>query len=174
MRRKKQKLSLFEFLARGVLGPLQPLRALSPEGLAAVLGPADGMEVCAPGEEDSAYRVGDAACFPLIVSYGALEFHFEAPATLSCVFFDASSGPRMPGSGAVRFTDAALFRLGRTLPQFQALCRSRGLALGPPRPHAPPYGTVLATAAGVDAGFEVDDPEDPNELPRLRWLVLSL
>lgn len=171
MRQKKQRVSLHAFLQTGQLGALLPRRALSLQALTAALGQPDVLETQG-GVDDAADA---AACFPVIASYGSVEFHFDTSQTLYCVFADAPS-EGLPFSGRqLRWIDSALLRFGRPMAEFAGLARVRGLAVQPcERPGLLPYARVLRTAGGVELGFEVDDPDDTREQPTLRWWSLTL
>lgn len=171
MRQKKQRVSLHAFLQTGRLGTLLPRRGLSLQALTAALGQPDVLETQG-GVDDAADA---AACFPVIASYGSVEFHFDTSQTLYCVFADAPSAG-LPFSGRqLRWIDSALLRFGRPMAEFAGLARVRGLAVQPcERPGLLPYARVLRTAGGVELGFEVDDPDDTSEQPTLRWWSLTL
>lgn len=166
MRQKKQRVSLHAFLQTGRLGALLPRRDLSLQALTAALGQPDVLET--QGGVDA------AACFPVIASYGSVEFHFDTSQTLYCVFADAPSAG-LPFSGRqLRWIDSALLRFDRPMAEFVGLARVRGLAVQPcERPGLLPYARVLRTAGGVELGFEVDDPDDTSEQPTLRWWSLT-
>ena len=70
-------------------------------------------EAYAPGDLDRAYVAGDARCFPLIVAYGDVEFHFAAPTELTTLFVDSFSGRRgAPDGGPLKLADPGPLREG--------------------------------------------------------------
>lgn len=174
MKRKKLRVSLLDFLTTGRFGPLVPCRDISPEKLIAVLGASGPIEVCAHGTVDYRYRVGDPACFPVIVPYGSVEFHFDSPSTLNCIFHDNPFAKKPFGNAGMALSDVALLKYGRPIGEFLSLCKSIGLMVGSAKPYSQPYGLVIKTVGSVDVGFEVDDPEDQNEEATLRWFSLKL
>jgi hypothetical protein len=171
MRQKKQRVSLLAFLQTGQFGPLLPRRDLPLQALTALLGQPDVLET----RDGVDYAEDDPACFPVIASYGSVEFHFDTSQTLYCVFADAP-GAGLPFSGRqLRFIDSALLRFGRPMAEFVRLARVRGQAVQPcERPGLLPYAQVLGTAGGVELGFEVDDPDAHSEKPTLRWWCLTM
>ena len=173
MKRKKLRISLLDFLTTGRFGPFVPCRDISPEELIEVLGVSDPIEVYADGRVDNIYKVGDPACFPVIVPYGDVEFHFDSPSTLNCIFYDNPFAKEPSGNAGMALSDAALLKYRRPIGEFLNLCKSVGLVVGPTKPYSQPYGFVIKTAGGVDVGFEVDDPLDQNEEATLRWFSLK-
>ena len=166
MKRKKQRISLWEFLQTGRLGNLAPGRNFSLEALTAILGRPD----CVENRDDIPYEVENAECFPVIASYGTLEFHFDSGKTLYCIFCDAFVSGSPYGGLQIRFTDAAWLRYGTAMSNFLAHAQARGLRVQQEcRPGLLPYARVLTASGGVELGFEVDDPEDMSEKPTLRW-----
>ncbi|WP_370679105.1 hypothetical protein [Comamonas sp. GB3 AK4-5] len=166
MKKRKQRISLLAFLQTGRLGALQPCRDLSPEALAAMLGPPDEVET----QDGVPYAVESTSCFPVIACYGSLEFHFDSGRTLYCVFSDNPWVGQPYGGRQIRFADSALLRYGRPMAEFLRLAQGQGLPVQPcARPGLLPYAHVLRTAGGVELGFEVDDPDDRSEQPTLRW-----
>ncbi|MEX8194940.1 hypothetical protein [Comamonas guangdongensis] len=166
MKRKKQRISLFEFLKTGHLGSFAPCRNLSLAALTAIFGRPD----CVETRDGIPYEVESPECFPVIACYGTLEFHFDSGKTLYCIFCDAFVSGAPSGGLQIRFSDAALLRRGRAMSDFLAHARARGLSVQPEcRPGLLPYARVLTTSGGVELGFEVDDPEDTSEMPTLRW-----
>jgi hypothetical protein len=166
VKRKKQRISLGEFLQTGRLGRLAPVRNFSLEALTAILGRPD----CVETRDGIPYEAESPDCFPVIACYGTLEFHFDSGQTLYCIFCDAFVS-RVPCGGLqIRFTDAALLRHGRSMSDFLHDAQARRLPVQQEcRPGLLPYARVLTTSGGVELGFEVDDPEDAGEMPTLRW-----
>ena len=80
-------ISLLDFLRLGAFGPCTPTAHCTPEDVFLALGAPE--EAYAPGDLDRAYVAGDARCFPLIVAYGDVEFHFAAPTELTTLFVDS-------------------------------------------------------------------------------------
>jgi hypothetical protein len=174
MNKKKLRVSLGHFLRTGKFGPFIPRRDIALEELTGILGASNPVEVCAVGSIDHVYKVGSPDCFPLIVPYGTVEFHFDSPSSLLCIYYDNPFLKTPSGNAGMAFTDVALLRYGRPLGAFRNLCRSNGLVLGSAIPYASPYGFFVKTVGGVNVGFEVDDPEDENEEATLRWFCLEL
>ena len=173
MKRKKLRVSLLDFLATGKFGHFVPCRDISPEKLIEVLGASDPIEVCADGRADDLYKAGDPACFPVIVPYGSIEFHFDSPSTLNCIFYDNPFAKNPSGNAGMALSDTALLKYRRPIREFLDLCESIGLEVGPTRPYLQPYSLVIKTAGGVEVGFEVDDPQGQNEEATLRWFSLK-
>lgn len=167
MKSRKTRISLFEFLETGRFGPFTPRRDCSPEEVIAEFGKPDRIEVCATGRAGEHYRAGDPGCFPVIVSYGVVEFHFDSPSTMYALFSDTFfSG--LPVGGPLKLTDAALLRYGRTMEDFMALAKARGLAIPSSQPHCPPHAWKVMTGGGIELHFEHDDPEAAGSRPTLR------
>ena len=115
-------------------------------------------EAYAPGDLDRAYVAGDARCFPLIVAYGDVEFHFAAPTELTTLFVDSFSGRRgAPDGGPLKLADPGPLREGTSLAQFEAAAAALGIGIRSIRPYSPPYAFVALTEGGVEVGFEHDD-----------------
>lgn len=167
MKKRKARISLFEFLQSGHFGAFVPRRNCSPETLIAILGKPDSVEVCARGKAGDKYRVGDANYFPLIVSYGVIEFHFDAPTTLCTLFADRFHAG-LPVGGSLKLIDAALLRHKRTLDDFLLLARARGLSIRSITPVASPYAVELRAGADILLHFEHDDPDQPGSQATLR------
>lgn len=167
MKKRKTRISLFEFLQSGHFGAFVPRRDCSPEALIAILGKPDSVEVCAMGRYGETYVVGDASCFPLILSYGVVEFHFDAPTTLYTLFADRFHAG-LPVGGSLKLIDTALLRYGRTLDDFLTLARARGLAIQSTTPVASPYALEVRTTAGTRLHFEHHDPDQPGSQATLR------
>ena len=166
MKRKKQRISLGEFLQTGRLGRLAPERNFSLEALTAILGRPD----CVETRDGIPYEAESPECFPVIACYRTLEFHFDSGKTLYCIFCDAFVSGVPYGGLRVRFTDTAWLRYGRSMNDFLAHARARGLSVQQEcRPGLLPYARVLTASCGVELGFEVDYPEDESEKPTLRW-----
>ncbi|MET1076918.1 MAG: hypothetical protein ABWY06_02750 [Pseudomonas sp.] len=167
MNRRKTRISLFEFLQCGNFGAFVPRRNCSPDALISILGKPDEIEVCAMGKAGERYVVGDASCFPLILSYGLIEFHFDSPTTLYTLFSDRfHSG--LPVGGSLKLIDTALLRYNRTLDDFLELARARGLSIQSITPVASPYALEVRTAAGTRLHFEHDDPDQEGSQATLR------
>lgn len=174
MKRRKLRVCLLEFLTTGRFGPFSPCREASPESLIEVLGVADSIDVCAYGKVDHTYKAGDPACFPVIVHYGTVEFHFDSPSTLFCIMYDNPFKGGPTGNAGITFSDVALLKYRRPMREFFDLCKGNALEVSAARPYSEPYGLVVRTVGGVDVGFEVDDAENRNEEPTLRWCCLDL
>ncbi len=167
MKSRKPRISLFEFLKTGRFGPFTPRRDCSPEQVIAEFGQPDRIEVCATGRAGAPYTAGDPGCFPVIVSYGVVEFHFDSPSTLYALFSDTFfSG--LPVGGPLKLTDAALLRYGRTMEDFLSLAKARGLAIPSRTPYCQPYAWKVKTAGGIELHFEHDDPDASDSHPTLR------
>jgi len=161
-------ISLLTFLRSGVFGPVAPQGTITPEVVFAALGVAD--EVYNPSDLDRPYRRDDPRCFPLIASYGDIEFHFASATELATLFVDSFSGPDgAPDGGALRLVDTGLLRGGMTLAAFLEAAPRQGVEIQGVRPYAPPYSFVAATAGGVEVGFEHEDPDAPDSQARLAW-----
>ena len=174
MKTRKPKISLFDFLATGRFGAFTPRRDCTPEDVMAVFGRPHELDTPSNPAPVSPYTPGDPACFPLVVSYGEIEFHFESPGCLVTLFADRFCGRRHePWGGSLVLTDAALLRALRPLEDFQRLARARGLVVLSVKPHAAPFAFLVTTAGGIEVGFEHDDPDAPNSRPVLRWFSWS-
>jgi hypothetical protein len=166
--RRMTPISLIAFLQSGAFGPYVPVAGASPEAVFAALGPAD--QVYNPNDPDRPYVPGDADCFPLIVAYGDVEFHFESPASLVTVFVDSFSGPNGAACGGpLTLTEAGLLCAETPMPRFLDAAPQHGIAIRSVRPHAPPYAFVVTTEGGVEVGFEHDDPDEPGSVAGLKW-----
>lgn len=161
-------ISLFGFLRDGSLGAFIPRKDCSPADVFACLGSAD--EVYSPDDLDWLYQPGNAACFPLIIAYGDVEFHFAGEHELSTVFVDTFSGEaQLPDGGPLRLHEGQLLRQGLPLSEFLEMAKQAGLDIADVREHAPPYAMIATTAAGIEIGFEHDDPESADSQATLRW-----
>ena len=149
-------ISLLDFLRLGAFGPCTPTAHCTPEDVFLALGAPE--EAYAPGDLDRAYVAGDARCFPLIVAYGDVEFHFAAPTELTTLFVDSFSGRRgAPDGGPLKLADPGPLREGTSLAQFEAAAAALGIGIRSIRPYSPPYAFVALTEGGVEVGFEHDD-----------------
>ena len=147
---------LLDFLRLGAFGPCTPTAHCTPEDVFLALGAPE--EAYAPGDLDRAYVAGDARCFPLIVAYGDVEFHFAAPTELTTLFVDSFSGRRgAPDGGPLKLADPGPLREGTSLAQFEAAAAALGIGIRSIRPYSPPYAFVALTEGGVEVGFEHDD-----------------
>ncbi|WZB71969.1 hypothetical protein WJ968_09750 [Achromobacter xylosoxidans] len=162
-------ISLLDFLRLGAFGPYTPKVHCTPEDVFLALGAPD--EAYAPGDLDRAYVAGDARCFPLILAYGDVEFHFAAPSELTTLFVDSFSGywRGTPDGGPLKLADPGPLREGTSLAQFEATAAALGIGIRSIRPYSPPYAFVALTEGGVEVGFEHDDPDAPGSEPVLRW-----
>lgn len=167
MKNKKLHISLFEFLQSGRFGPFTPRRDCSPEQITKIFGQPDGIEVYGPVGPGGPYRPGDERCFPIILAYGDIEFHFDAPSLLYTLFSDRffSGHPR---GGPLKLTDTALLRHNRPLDEFLILAKSRGLGIRSTVPTDPPLAVTLITAEGITLHFEYEDASIPGSQPTLR------
>ena len=160
-------ISLLDFLRLGAFGPT-PTVHCTPEDVFLALGAPE--DAYAPGDLDRAYVAGDARCFPLILAYGDVEFHFAAPSELTTLFVDSFSGRRgTPDGGPLKLADPGPLREGTSLAQFEATAAALGIGIRSIRPYSPPYAFVALTEGGVEVGFEHDDPDAPGSEPVLRW-----
>ena len=147
---------LLDFLRLGASVPCTPTAHCTPEDVFLALGAPE--EAYAPGDLDRAYVAGDARCFPLIVAYGDVEFHFAAPTELTTLFVDSFSGRRgAPDGGPLKLADPGPLREGTSLAQFEAAAAALGIGIRSIRPYSPPYAFVALTEGGVEVGFEHDD-----------------
>jgi len=161
-------ISLFGFLRDGSLGAFIPRKDCSPADVLACLGAAN--EVYTPDDLDLPYQPGNAACFPLVVAYGDLEFHFAGEKELATVFVDTFSGvAQQADGGPLLLQDGQFLRQDLPLPEFLEMARQAGLEISDVREHAPPYAMIATTAAGIEVGFEHDDPDLPDSQATLRW-----
>lgn len=102
-------ISLLDFLRLGAFGPYTPTVHCTPEDVFLALGAPE--DAYAPGDLDRAYVAGDARCFPLILAYGDVEFHFAAPSELTTLFVDSFSGRRgTPDGGPLKLADPGPLR----------------------------------------------------------------
>lgn len=164
----KTEISLLVFLRDGSLGAFIPRKHCSPTDVFACLGSAD--EVYTPDDLDLPYQPGSAACFPLVVAYGDLEFHFAGENELATVFVDTFSGvAQQADGGPLLLQDRQFLRQDLPLSEFLEMARQAGLEITNVREHAPPYAMIATTAAGIEVGFEHDDPELPDSQATLRW-----
>ena len=84
-------ISLLDFLRLGAFGPCTPTVHCTPEDVFLALGAPE--EAYAPATW-TAPMSRATRCFPLIVAYGDVEFHFAAPTELTTLFVDSFSGRR--------------------------------------------------------------------------------
>ena len=172
MKVRKQRISLLEFLKSGHFGPFLPRRDYSPEDVIAIFGRPDSIEVCGTGKAGEPYEAGHAECFPVIVSYGHIEFHFDSPSTLHSLYADTFfSG--CPVGGRLKLTEAALLRHGRAMDDFMRLAKARGLPIRSVAPYAEPHAWLVGTGNGIQLHFEHDDPEAPGSQATLRAFYWS-
>ena len=173
MKVQKQRVSLLEFLRSGYFGSFLPRRDCSPEDIIAIFGKPGRIEVCAPGKEGEPYEEGRAECFPVVVSYGHIEFHFDSPSTLFALYADTFfSG--CPVGGRLKLTDTALLRHGRAMDDFMVLAKARGLSIQSVEPYAEPYAWLVDTGNGIRLHFEHDDPAAPGSKATLRAFYWSV
>lgn len=161
-------ISLLDFLRHGAFGPFVPTAHCTPEDVFRALGAPE--ETYSPADLDRAYVAGDERCFPLIVAYGDVEFHFAAPSELTTLFVDSFSGQRgAPDGGSLELDDPGPLREGMPLARFEEAVAALGIGIRSVRPYSPPYAFVALTQGGVEVGFEHDDPDAPGSEPLLRW-----
>ena len=84
-------ISLLDFLRLGAFGPCTPTAHCTPGTCSWRWARRKKPTPRRPGPR---YVAGDARCFPLIVAYGDVEFHFAAPTELTTLFVDSFSGRR--------------------------------------------------------------------------------
>ncbi|WMD22201.1 hypothetical protein RAS12_07435 [Achromobacter seleniivolatilans] len=161
-------ISLLTFLQTGAFGPYMPVASSTPEAVIAALGEPE--EIYSPADLDRPYRADDPACFPLIITYGDAEFHFAAATALATVFVDSFSGRGgVACGGSLALMQADLLPVGMAMQQFLDTAPGYGIGIRSVRPHMPPFAFQVRTAGGVDIGFEHDDPDDSESVPRLTW-----
>ena len=166
MKRRKQRVSLPGFLRDGRFGPFTPRRECTPEEVMAQFGRPDGIEVHGPLGLCAAYEPGNAGCFPLIVAYGTIEFHFDTPTTLATLFCDRFAKGR-PLGGPLKLLGTALLAQERPLSGFLALAQAHGLGIHSTVPD-PPWSVQVVMDSGICLHFEHDDPDQPASVPTLR------
>lgn len=167
MKNKKLQISLFEFLQTGRFGPFTPQRNCSPEDITKIFGQPDSIEIYGAIGPDGPYRAGDERCFPVILAYGVIEFHFDAPLLMYTLFSDCFFSGR-PRGGSLKLKDTALLRHSRPLNEFLVLAKSRGLEIRSAVPTQPPLAVILTTSEGVTLHFEHEDASAPGSQATLR------
>lgn len=132
----------------------------------AQFGRPDGIEVHGPLGLHAAYEPGNAGCFPLIVAYGTIEFHFDTPTTLATLFCDRFAKGR-PLGGPLKLVDTALLAQERPLPRFLALAQEHGLGIRS-TVSDPPWSVQVVMDSGICLHFEHDEPGRLASEPTLR------
>lgn len=172
------QISLREFLIDGNFGPLKLRRGIGPDEILAIFGePSETW----PEKGDNA---GDESSvdadwqFPLIVSYGDVEFHFAGKDELHTLFVDTFHGRRgTPNAApAMEFQEASLLRKSTPMETFLDTMKTEAIEIRSVRPHVPaetpPHAFVVTTSGGVEIGFEPDDTDDAdtaNPVLVLKW-----
>lgn len=157
-----------DFLRSGCLGSFVLQPQMSPTEVLGFFGTPEQMYSSC--DLDRSYLEDDPACYPLVISYGDVEFHFSAPNHLMTVFVDSFSAPgSLPDGGSLILQDSSLLQGGRPMSVFLAMAALVELQILGVRPHQPPYAMLVKTAAHVEIGFEHDDPDEPGSQAKLRW-----
>ena len=115
---------------------------------------------------DASYEPGNAGCFPLIVAYGSIEFHFDTPTTLATLFCDRFTKGH-PWGGSLKLVETACLAQERPLPGFFALAMAHGLGMRSVVEN-PPWSVQVTMDSGIGLHFEHDDPDRPASVPTLR------
>lgn len=167
MKNKKLRISLFEFLQTGRFGPFVPQRDCSPEIVIAIFGKPDSIETYGPIGAGATYRSGDDRCFPIILVYGVIEFHFDAPSKM-CTLFSDCFFTGCPVGGSLKLTDTALLHYKKPLKEFLALAKSRGLKIQSVIPRDQTQSAEVTTSSGIALHFEHDDATQAGSQATLR------
>jgi hypothetical protein len=166
MSRHSQPISLLNFLITGNFGSFVPAQTRTPEDVFAIFGSAD--ELYLPYNSDIPYTPGNPECFPLIVSYGVVEFIFNEPMKLAAIFVDKFIDG-LPDAGSLLLTETSLLREYTPIESFLQLAATNGITVRNVRPYPPPDDILLTTCGGIEIGFENHDPDAPGSVPTLRW-----
>lgn len=167
MKNKKLRISLFEFLQTGRFGPFAPKRDCSPEIVMAIFGDPDRIETYGPIGAGATCCAGDERCFPIILAYGVMEFHFDAPSRMYTLFSDCFF-TGCPVGGPLKLTDTALLHYKKPLKEFLALAKSRGLKIQSVIPCDQTQSAEVTTSGGIALHFEHDDATQAGSQATLR------
>lgn len=182
---ERNSLDALAYLNQAQFAGLQLHAKLSLAELVANLGAPDRLE---NSQCDLLYAQLQAQDFPLILFYGDLEFHFSSASCLICCHCDAASSEsgQIQGPAGWSLQHGELWRLGAGWTEWLSLAAVAGVRDSGGRElqldkasadnylvaYQAPYSYLFISAAGVEVGFEYDDPEGDAE-PRLRWLSWS-
>lgn len=157
-----------KFLTTGILGQFKPRRNVGPEEIQSLFGAPT--EVWPPKEDDRESADGGSYQFPLVISYGDLEFHFSAPGELHCVFADTFCGHgNVPSfQGSIALQDASLLRKDTPMQKFLEIMKAESIEIRSIR-HPAPSNAFVTTSGGIEIGFESADAEAADSVPLLKW-----